>query len=428
MAFGSDRSANFVISAKDAASNVINGIGKSMGGLKRGATAAFKAVAAGAVAAASAIAGFAIAGIKAAIEDEQSTIRLNAALKARGFQLDQLGPKIDEQIKAMARLGFTDDQVRAGLEVGSRFFKNQNNLLKANSVAANVAAATGKSLADVMMIFGKAAAGQTRGLKQLGIEVEKDAKLTDILSAANAKYAGIADELANSTAGKFAAAQITFNEQIEALGYRFLPAVSTAMDFLSKNVLPVTDQAFKVIGDTIMSFGETLTKKGGLGDSVMQVVGPIGERLNVALGETGTKLGELVGKVGELVVALWDDGEGPLAIAISAIGGIFETFITILNGVLDVINFIIDAVTTALQLLDELGGKARAQAAQPSFGGSGGLYGTPSGGGGTSGYPMGGGFTGQATVTFGRDATSSFNAYLGTQSTTTGATRTDGRP
>ena len=42
MAFGSDRSANFVIAAKDAATGPIGNIGKAMGRLKSSAGAAFK--------------------------------------------------------------------------------------------------------------------------------------------------------------------------------------------------------------------------------------------------------------------------------------------------------------------------------------------------------------------------------------------------
>lgn len=414
MAFGSDRSANFVISAKDAASNVINGIGKSMGGLKRAAGAAFKAVAAGAVAAATAIAGFAVAGIKAAVEDEQQTIRLNAALKARGFALDRLGPKVEEQIKAMQRLGFTDDQVRAGLEVGSRFFKNQDNLLRANAVAANIAAVTGKDLATVMLAIGRGANGSTRGLASLGIEVEKGAKLKDILRAADEKYAGTAEELANSTAGKFAAAQITFNEQIEALGYRFLPAVSEAMNFLSTTVLPITDKLFSALGDTITGFAGKMTEKGGVVDSVMAVVGPIGEKLGGAIGDVAAKIGPLLGSIGELAKALWDDGEGPLAIAVSAIGGLFEGFIKVLGFVIDTIKLIIDIATQALKLLDKLGGKARGQAAFPSFTGGGGAYGGGGGGGqqGMSPYPTG---PIGANITIGTQATSSLDLYLGQQ-------------
>jgi hypothetical protein len=426
MAFGSDRSANFVIKAKDAATGPLGKIGGAMGKLKGAAGAAFKAIAAGAAAAATAIAGFAIAGIKAAVEDEQQTIRLNAALKARGFALDQLGPKVEEQIKAMQRLGFSDDQVRSGLEVGSRFFKNQENLLRANAVAANIAAVTGKDLATVMLAIGRGAAGSTRGLMSLGIEVEKGAKLKDILRAADEKYAGTAEELANSTAGKFAAAQITFNEQIEALGYRFLPAVSTAMDFLAKNVLPMTDKLFGILGDTITGFAGKLTEKGGVADSVLAVVGPIAQRLAPAIGDVGKKIGELLGSIGELVVALWDDGDGPLAIAVTAIGGLFEGFVKILGFVVDTIKLVIDIATEALQLLDRLGGSARRQTGQPTFTGGGGAYG--GGGGGQQGmspYPTG---PIGANVVIGTNAMSSLDLYLGTQARVSTGRQTGGRP
>jgi hypothetical protein len=184
----------------------------------------------------------------AAAEDEKQTIRLNAALKARGYQMDQLSPKIDEQIKAMARLGFTDDQVRSGLEIGSRFFKNQNNLLRANAVAANIAAATGKDLSTVMLAIGRGAQGTTRGLATLGIEVEKGAKLKDILRAADEKYLGVAEEVANSTSGKFAAAQITFNEAIESFGAKLLPMVNEALKFITEKALPAFEGLLNTLG------------------------------------------------------------------------------------------------------------------------------------------------------------------------------------
>jgi len=154
-----DRSANFVIKAKDAATGPLGKVGGAMGKLKSAAGTAFKAIGAAALAAGAALVAFAANAVMAAAEDEKQTIRLNAALRARGFALDQLSPKIEEQIKAMARLGFTDDQVRDGLEIGSRFFKNQENLLRANAVAANIAAATGKDLSTVMLAIGRGALG-----------------------------------------------------------------------------------------------------------------------------------------------------------------------------------------------------------------------------------------------------------------------------
>ena len=249
-----NQTANFVVKAKDAATGPLGKVGSSMGKLRRTAGTAFKAIGAAAIAAGAALLAFTASAVKGAADDEKATIRLNAALKARGFEMDKLTPKVDEQIAAMARLGFTDDDVRAGLEVGSRFFKNQKNLLKSNAVAANISAATGKDLASVMMALGKGAQGSTRGLAGLGIEVKKGAKLKDILRLADKKYLGVAEEVANSTSGKFAAAQITFNEAIEGFGAKLLPMVNEALTFLTETALPAFQRFLEEVGPKIGAF------------------------------------------------------------------------------------------------------------------------------------------------------------------------------
>jgi hypothetical protein len=243
-----NQTANFVVKAKDAATGPLGKVGSSMGKLRRTAGTVFKGIATAAIAAGAALLAFAFNAVKAAADDEKQTIRLNAALKARGFQLDQLAPKIDDQIKAMQALGFTDDQVRDGLEVGSRFFKNQEQLLAANATAANIAAATGMELSDVMTALGRGAAGSTRGLLKLGIQVEKGAKLKDILRIADEKYLGVAEEVANSTSGKFAAAQIRFNEAIESFGAKLLPMLNEALTFLTETALPAFESLMEDLG------------------------------------------------------------------------------------------------------------------------------------------------------------------------------------
>ena len=243
-----NQTANFVVKAKDAATGPLGKVGSSMGKLRRTAGTVFKGIATAAIAAGAALLAFAFNAVKAAADDEKQTIRLNAALKARGFQLDQLAPKIDDQIKAMQALGFTDDQVRDGLEVGSRFFKNQEQLLAANATAANIAAATGMELSDVMTALGRGAAGSTRGLLKLGIQVEKGARLKDILRIADEKYLGVAEEVANSTSGKFAAAQIRFNEAIENFGAKLLPVLNEALTFLTETALPAFESLMEDLG------------------------------------------------------------------------------------------------------------------------------------------------------------------------------------
>jgi len=234
---------NATISARDAASGNINKVNKSLKALQFGFAAAGIAAAA--------LAKFAFDAVKAAAEDEMSNARLNAALKARGFLTDDLGKKIKEQTLAMAALGITDDQVRAGIELGSRYFADQTTILEANSVAADVAAVTGQSLAEVVETIGKGAQGQLKGLRALGIQVNKGATAQDILTAISAKYSGIASEIADTTGGKFLAAQVGINEKFEEFGYTLLPAVNGALEFMTNTVLPALETQLGLIGSTL---------------------------------------------------------------------------------------------------------------------------------------------------------------------------------
>jgi hypothetical protein len=252
-----NQTANFVVKAKDQATGPLGKIGTSMGKLRTTGISAFKGIAGASAAAAAAVAAFAIQGIKAAADDERQTILLNAALKQRGLFTDDINKKVQEQIISMGALGIADDQVRAGLEVGSRFFKDQATLLKANSVAADIAAVTGQDLAEVMMTIGKGAQGQTRGLKALGIEVAKGATIQDILNASTAKYGGIAEELANSTSGKFAQSQVQFNETMESLGYALLPQVNKFLDWLVSTGMPAFQAVVDEIAPVIINFIDT---------------------------------------------------------------------------------------------------------------------------------------------------------------------------
>jgi hypothetical protein len=246
-----NQTANFVVKAKDSASGPLGKIGTSMGKLRRVGFSAFKGIAAGAAVAGAALAGLAFTAVKSAADDERQTILLNAVLKQRGLLTEGLTKQIDEQIIAMGALGITDDQVRAGIEVGSRFFTSRNMLLKANAVAADIAAVTGTDLAEVMTTIGKATQGQTRGLKALGIQVSKNATLEEILTAATEKYGGTAAEIANSTSGKFAKSQVRFNETMEELGYRLLPTVNKVMDFLAKEALPAFEAIVRTVGPVL---------------------------------------------------------------------------------------------------------------------------------------------------------------------------------
>ena len=416
-------SAVFAIIAKDAASAVMGKVGKSMGRLRSAAGTAFRAMAAGAAAAAAAIGALAISAIKSAAEDEKATVRLNAALKARGFEMDTLNPKIEEQIKAMQRLGITDDEVRAGLEVGSRFFSKQNQLLKANAVAADISAATGKDVSTVMMALGKASQGSMRGLASLGIVVEKGATKQDILRAATEKYAGVADEVANTTAVRFEAAQIRLNEAMEDMGARLLPVVNDALGFLTTNVLPIAEEGLANLGDAIATTISGLTAPGGMTDSVGKVVGSIVEGFKPELDAVVTALtgpDGLFTAVGKLIGALWGDGEGALAFAFKALGLAIEVAFALAKPFFDALTWLVNNIAAVIDALNQVSSaenQAATRTAQDVAAGSG-VFGMGSGTGG------GGVTVNNSLYLDGRIIANSTNGYLGNQINAGGNTRT----
>jgi hypothetical protein len=386
-----DRSANFVIKAKDAATGPLGKVGGAMGKLKSASITAFKAIGAAALAAGAAILAFTAKAVQGAIEDERSTILTNAALKARGFALDELGPKIDEQIKAAQRFGIADDRVRAGLEVGSRFFKSQTKLIKANELAMTISAVTGQDLESVMAAIGKASNGSTRGLAAMIGPIEKGATLSDLYAQGMGKFQGVAEELANSTSGKFAAAQEVFNEKMDVFGAQFLPLVSEAMTFLVEKVFPAFQKVLDEVGPIIT-------------DIVDNYIRP------------------LFDSVGEL-----------FAVLDNADFSILDAALFVIKGTLDLVRGVIDAIVAGIKFIqgnpvDKAAFKEATKVAGAStvFGlGSttgGGGYGVGTPGGYTSGYVMA-----PVNVVIGTQAQSSLSYTYGASTAASTAPRINRR-
>ena len=343
----------FAVVAKDNATKTLGNVGKSFGSLKRTGINALRGIATASVVAATALAGFTIGAIKAAADEELQIIRLNAALKARGFALDEIGPKVEAEILALRRFGIADTEVREGLESGSRFFKNQEKLFKASSIAANIAAATGDDYATILLNIGKAAkGGSSKGLKQYFGELKDGIKLTDIGRLANEKYAGVAEEVAKSTATKFFAAQEALNDEFEAFGVQFLPRVTEGLKFFTENILPGLSKLFSEVGPII-------------GDVIDKYIVPL-----------VTSFDELAKTMG------FEDGFGFLI-------GAIEVALTPLKVALSLIKGLIDGINEAFKLFNSLSssktgallsGNARTQYL------SGGNLGVASPMGGTSSY------------------------------------------
>jgi phage-related protein len=391
----------FAFLAKDAASKTIRGISKALGAVRGAAsklggalktslkigTAALAGLAAGAIGAAAAFA-------KGAIEDEAANNRLIAVLQKRKLATDANLKAVDALIEKGAELAFTDDEVRAGIATATQFTKKFTDAQRIHAVAQDVARAKNIGLEEATALVGKAYQGNTKGLKTLGVETKKGANGLAVLTSISNKFGTSAAAYAETTQGKIESLGITLSETGEQIGYALLPILNELLTVFKKDGIPIIKNfadgisnfitenkeaikgiigtvvavgkrlipVFQKVGEFIFtkvlppirSFIENLVKPGGVADSIGQVVGPILDKLVPAFGAIFDAAVRIVGKVGELAAALWDNGNGPLAVAVKLLGAAFEIFFGILGKILGVIEAIIDAAIDAVNWLKKM--------------------------------------------------------------------------
>jgi hypothetical protein len=172
--------------------------------------------------------------VKGAIEEQRQIRVLTGLLETRFPKSAQVFvDAVNSQIDSLEALGFADSEVRDSFEISTRFTSKASEAIAIQSAAADLARAKGISLAEATMLIGKAMKGQTKGLKDLGINLKKGAKLTTILAAISAKYGTAAEDFTDTIEGRALVAQIKFNDAMETAGNALLPAVSTVLEELT---------------------------------------------------------------------------------------------------------------------------------------------------------------------------------------------------
>lgn len=373
---------NLVVKAIDDATPTLRKIGKGFGALKTAGSrigGGLKNLALGAVGIATAVAGFTVAATKAAADEEKQIARLNSVLKTRGMLTDANSKAVEAQIGKLENLAFADDAVRESLITATAFTKNFSDALKIQNVAADVAAAKGISLEEATALVGKAYQGNTKGLKQLGVQTKKGTSGLQVLTAITKKYKGAAAAAADTTAGQFAKAQIKMNNLVEDFGAKFLPYANKGLQFLNDTALPALSSALDTVAPIIENVGKGLadtfgpmiqdnitnmTKPGGVLDSVGKVVGPIFSGISDSIGGVIGKLtgpNGLLTALGNLAGTLWGDGKGPLAVAVKAIGGLLDVLIDTIGNIAGAIADLITAVDNFLKAFGKAADVKRGQ-------------------------------------------------------------------
>jgi hypothetical protein len=324
-----DRSVNFSIYAKDAASKVFKNLQRNMFGLRGAAkqiSSDLRAIGIGIGALTAGLIAFGVSAVRGAIADTAATAKLTQALKQRGMATAENLAAVEEMITAGARLAYTDDEVRSSIEAATRFTKSFSAAQRISAVALDLARTTGMSLAEATIAVGKAYTGQgSRLYTVLGIQ-QKDAKGKALLIKGNAalaailtKVSGAAEGYAETTEGAFAALQISLSETKESIGKALEPAVIKLLTRLR----PLLDRLTQQINDNLPAIERFATRIADkIADLAPRLVGFL-ERAAPKIARFLSDGKKSLGDFGDTAEDLFGEN-GRLTVALAAIGAAFR--------------------------------------------------------------------------------------------------------
>jgi hypothetical protein len=331
-------------------SNEVSSFGDKITKFGKVAGAAFLA----AGAAAAAYAGkLAIDGVKAAIEDEAAQLRLATSLKnVTGATDAQIKATEDYILQTTLATGVTDDELRPSLD---RLVRSTSDVQKAQelqTLALNIAAGTGKSLASVSEALSKTYDGNFGALKRLGVPLDESIiKSKDFDAAQKAlseTFANQSSIQAETFAGKMDRLKAAFNEGKEQVGSYILDGLTPLISGIVNKVIPAV-QAF--IGSIS---GEAGIKKAlsSFVDGVKSIFIPVFQGLKYAFDQIKNAVEdnrESFKALFEFMKVLAPYFGGALKLAIQGIG-------IALSAVVNIVATLIDGFRTLINLGSKIGG------------------------------------------------------------------------
>lgn len=276
-------------------------------------------------------------------DDEVSQTKLAQALKNNIPNWSGSTKAVEEYASAQGKLGFTDDEVRDSL---GQLIGITHDLTKAqelNTLAQELARAKGIDLATASDIVTKAAQGNGKALKGLGIDIKGATDAAGMLDAIQQNVKGSAEAWAATNEGKLAVSNVKVGEAMEKIGgvidkvaQVVLPALADAFSFVADVVaqaMPFVEGAIKALGPVFKAVGAIAgVVFKGIGVAIGVVAGVIRVQVAIISGILNA-LRVIFTVVGNFVKMIWDGVIGVIKGAINGVIGIINGVIGAINGI-----------------------------------------------------------------------------------------------
>jgi hypothetical protein len=322
------------------------------------AGAAFLAAGAAAVAYAGKLA---VDGVKAAIEDEAAQLRLAASLRnVTGATDETIAATEDYILKTALANGVTDDELRPSLDRLVRSTKDVAEAQKLQTLALDIAAATGKSLTQVSESLAKAHDGNFGSLKRLGVSIDENIIKSKDFDAATAVLASTFKDQASIQAdtfdGKMRRLRVAFDEGKETVGAFILDAITPMVSLFVDKAIPTIAEFAGNLKDNVLPILTAIWEfVSGFFTPVVEGIREAFASVSKAVGNNSTELNKFFtfakaifefGKtylapfIGEVLGAAFK----VLGVAISGVIGFFSTLVSLIDkaysGLVAFVNFV----------------------------------------------------------------------------------------
>lgn len=172
--------------------------------------------------------------VAAASEAQNVLGQTSVALEAAGLSWEQWAGRIEQAISRQSRaFAFDDEALLRTFQTFVRQTGDVEEALRRNALAADVARARYIDLEQAAQIVNKASLGQSGALRRLGIDVDKNASATELLTELQRQFGGAAEKAANDAALAQDRLRIATENLYESLGTLLLPAVSEGATILA---------------------------------------------------------------------------------------------------------------------------------------------------------------------------------------------------
>lgn len=287
-----DKQVKVILQGEDKTGDSFKAVGLKLKGLNTEVGGLAKTLAGGVVAGGVALTAFLVSSANAAADAEVAMARVDATLKAMGSSAIANKQAILDAADAAVKLGFDDEDAAESI---TKLYQRTNDLTEANklnSLAMDLARAKNIELSQAADLVGQVLSGNSRVLKQYGIDLDESKTPLQALGELQGTVAGQAVQFSETWEGKMQSLSILFGNLKETVGAALIDAIKPFLDTLvawaskkeTQQKIQEIGRAVKEWADVILPVAIETIRLWWVGlTKVVEVFEKIGEKINAVI-------------------------------------------------------------------------------------------------------------------------------------------------